>query len=340
MQSPGNIPNSVMILVKGIAEVFTTFNENEFKIDYLRQGDIINHTLFLYQQPALLPIRCVINCEALILTFDKVEMLRTAKTESSLNRELDKILINAERVGFDKLFLDYIKKPRPTNMEQDEMALAKSNENHRRIKNVCIYLLADYRANNKKPLINEILQDVIQKDKEKRKALKLKMMQLMKFDEKKENEEDTEVLAPAQAQEIYDTVNSIEKQVEFQKQLVTSLQKKLWVALDGKESAISLQKLSTRIAKPRPSIRSSKMQIIRKSQDDLMSELESVGKDYAKLAPSNRGATIMVPGKGAPSAQKPTPAPPADSLNGSTAKAAKKPDPKDSKQEAPLAKNN
>jgi CRP-like cAMP-binding protein len=84
-----------MILVKGIAEIFTTFGDSEFKIEYLRQGDIINHTLFLYQQPALLPIRCVINCEALILTYEKITMIRDSKTESSLNRELERILANA-----------------------------------------------------------------------------------------------------------------------------------------------------------------------------------------------------------------------------------------------------
>jgi hypothetical protein len=42
LQSPGSIPNSVMILVKGIAEIYTTFADSEFKIEYLRQGDIIN----------------------------------------------------------------------------------------------------------------------------------------------------------------------------------------------------------------------------------------------------------------------------------------------------------
>jgi len=48
-------------------------------------------------------------------------------------------------------------------------------------------------------------------------------MQLMKFDEKKENEEDIEVLNPNQSQEIYESVLLIEKQVEFQRQLITSL---------------------------------------------------------------------------------------------------------------------
>jgi hypothetical protein len=46
-----------------------------------------------------------------------------------------------------------------------------------------LHILLDYRAKNYKQSINEILQGVIQKDKEKRKADKLKLMELMRFDE-------------------------------------------------------------------------------------------------------------------------------------------------------------
>jgi hypothetical protein len=58
-------------------------------------------------------------------------------------------------------------------------------------------ILADYRTKNKKPSINEILQDVIQKDKEKRKADKQKLMQLMKQDEREERQLDVEIMNPA-----------------------------------------------------------------------------------------------------------------------------------------------
>lgn len=68
-------------------------------------------------------------------------------------------------------------------------------ENDRKIKNVAVYILADYRAKNKKQSINEILQDVIVKDKEKRKAQKMKMMQLMKQDEQDEKKEEVEVVS-------------------------------------------------------------------------------------------------------------------------------------------------
>lgn len=48
LQTPGDLTNMMMIIVKGIAEIYTTFAEDDFKIEYLKQGDILNHTLFLY----------------------------------------------------------------------------------------------------------------------------------------------------------------------------------------------------------------------------------------------------------------------------------------------------
>jgi hypothetical protein len=47
IQSIGVFLNSIMIMVRGIAEMYTTFGDNEFKIEYFGQGDIINYTLFL-----------------------------------------------------------------------------------------------------------------------------------------------------------------------------------------------------------------------------------------------------------------------------------------------------
>lgn len=42
----------MMIMVKGVALLFTTINDEEFKIEYFKEGDVINHTLFLYQRAA------------------------------------------------------------------------------------------------------------------------------------------------------------------------------------------------------------------------------------------------------------------------------------------------
>jgi len=68
---------------------------------------------------------------------------------------------------------------------------------------------------------------VIQKDKEKRKAERIKMMELMSIDTNESNNKDIEILNPQQVSNIRDQVFAIEKQVEFQKALVTSIHKKL-----------------------------------------------------------------------------------------------------------------
>ena len=51
----------------------------------------------------------------------------------------------------------------------------------------------------------------------------MKLMQLMKFNEKSEENLDIEVINSAQAKDFRHTVFTIEKQVEFQKELVYSL---------------------------------------------------------------------------------------------------------------------
>jgi hypothetical protein len=90
-----------------------------------------------------------------------------------------------------------------------------------------MYILLDYRAKNYKQSINEILMGVIQKDKEKRKAERIKMMELMSIDTNESNNKDIEILNPQQVTNIRDQVFAIEKQVEFQKALVASIHKKL-----------------------------------------------------------------------------------------------------------------
>ena len=56
------------------------------------------------------------------------------------------------------------------------------------LKNCSIYLLADYRMKNYKPKINEILLDAIKKKKEQKKAEKLKIMDLLKYEHPSNNE--------------------------------------------------------------------------------------------------------------------------------------------------------
>ena len=83
--------------------------------------------------------------------------MRQRKDESTLNTEIQKVIMKAEQFGYDKLYMDYIRRPILKGDMKDEATVRKLNENHRRLKNASFFLLMDYRAKNKKQTINEIL---------------------------------------------------------------------------------------------------------------------------------------------------------------------------------------
>ncbi len=137
------------------------------------------------------------------------------------------------------------------------------------MKNTSMYILLDYRAKNYKQSINEILMGVIQKDKEKRKAERIKMMELMSIDTNESNNKDIEILNPQQVTNIRDQVFAIEKQVEFQKALVTSIHKKLQNFIGLPEP----QRKKKRV--PLSFIQS-------KGNDEFLEELNKIGGNYSK----------------------------------------------------------
>lgn len=51
IQNPGDIPKNMMLILKGVAEIYISLNDHEFTLEYLRPGDIINHNLFLLGKP-------------------------------------------------------------------------------------------------------------------------------------------------------------------------------------------------------------------------------------------------------------------------------------------------
>lgn len=67
VQKPGEVISHMTIIIKGLVEIHTAIGDHEFKFEYLRYGDILNHTLFMYQHPAYLSIKTVVQTECLIL---------------------------------------------------------------------------------------------------------------------------------------------------------------------------------------------------------------------------------------------------------------------------------
>lgn len=211
LQSPGDIPSNLMVMVKGVAVLFTVINEEEFKLEYFKEGDVINHTLFLYQRPALLHMKCVTDCDILLLPYERVAYLREAHPESSLSRAVADVLAEGERQGFEHLYLDYIRKPLLRINGQQLPVVERRLENSRRLKNLGVRYLAGYRAKNQKPSIKDLLREAITKDKEKRKAMKLKLMQLMKNDEQEGDQAEPQVMTTTQTKDVHNSVAYVER---------------------------------------------------------------------------------------------------------------------------------
>ena len=63
-------------MLKGIVEIFTVVGDNDVRIEYLRQGDILNPHQFILRNTARVPIRCVTDVETLQLDIDVINNIR------------------------------------------------------------------------------------------------------------------------------------------------------------------------------------------------------------------------------------------------------------------------
>jgi len=61
---------SLMLINKGVVDVYTTLEGNEFVLDRLYPGSVINHRAFIMEDLMSVNLRCHENCLILEQTFD------------------------------------------------------------------------------------------------------------------------------------------------------------------------------------------------------------------------------------------------------------------------------
>jgi CRP-like cAMP-binding protein len=194
----GETIDNITFIIKGLVSIYTTVGANEFKLEYLRQSDIINHTLFTYQQPAFLSMKAITHCECLKLSFSKVKTLMNQRLDSSLSKAVNDIIDHGKRVGFNKLHLDYIRTVSTPSAETPV-----SLENHRRMKNLGVMILSCYRAEHQRPSISQIMQDVVAREKRRRKLNKTRLVQFInRHHHIQQEEQEEEVVTTQQLLEI------------------------------------------------------------------------------------------------------------------------------------------
>ncbi|CDW71155.1 UNKNOWN [Stylonychia lemnae] len=179
IQAQGEIPQNLTIISRGVAQVFTTIKTEEFPIEYLCHGSIINQNMFLLQQPVQMPIKCITQVMVLNFSYEKLKIIRDKNSESNLNKELDILIKFYRKEGIEKIYLDYIT-PTPFNLQVDDIKYPRRQELTRQLKNAAIQVLMNYRKKNHKVNFNDMLKDIIKKIKEKKRTEKQKASLLAK----------------------------------------------------------------------------------------------------------------------------------------------------------------
>ncbi|CDW81607.1 UNKNOWN [Stylonychia lemnae] len=215
IQAQGEIPENLTIISRGVAQVFTTIKSEEFPLEYLCHGSIINQNMFLLQQPVQMPIKCITSVMVLNFSFEKLKIIRDKNSESNLNKELDILTKFYQKEGIEKIYLDYIS-PTPFNLQVDDIKYARRQELTRQLKNAAIQVLMNYRKKNHKVNFNDMLKDIIKKIKEQKRTEKQKASLLAKRISAGEGTE-LPAITGDQACEIHTFLNQMEKAVEFQK---------------------------------------------------------------------------------------------------------------------------
>ena len=68
--------NSVLFIEYGIIALFTTFEGNEFEIERLNRGSVINHNAFFMQDQMYVDIKALTEVKILELTITKMNEIR------------------------------------------------------------------------------------------------------------------------------------------------------------------------------------------------------------------------------------------------------------------------
>lgn len=145
--------NSVFFIENGVVETYTTFEGNEFVLEQLYRGSVINHQAFFMQDCMYVDVRCQKDVKVLELTFDKLEDIKKRYAKHGFNKKVlsfhQKILRQEKKYP-----LDYIMQVPSTVSTLDDAQERREN----RFKNVVMRIVIDIRDRKKKPKLSDFLK--------------------------------------------------------------------------------------------------------------------------------------------------------------------------------------
>ena len=79
-----------MIISDGILEVLTTFESNDFIMDKLGRGTVLNHRNFFKKETIEVTYRCANDCTIYSLDAESLEEIMLAYSKRGFARKVDK----------------------------------------------------------------------------------------------------------------------------------------------------------------------------------------------------------------------------------------------------------
>ncbi len=149
--------DKMFLVIQGTVDIFHTAEGEEFVIDYLKRGAIINHRSFLLDDQIDTNARCATTVTVFYIEYEALNEIRKRSTE------LDSAIqtIENEITGTDNsIAIDYI-----MNLEEQKLRNNERNfkeETHRneltvKLKNVVMLHWLQVKEARKKPTMKEIL---------------------------------------------------------------------------------------------------------------------------------------------------------------------------------------
>ena len=181
LQEPGEDATCLYFLQDGVIEIFTTFEGNEFILEKLFRGSIVNYRTFFMEQEGTVWYRFGRSSICFTLTIDKMNEL--CGKHKMLNKKF--MAFKKKTYVQSKPFpLDYIMElPRHLREEiKDREYFDKALRLENTLKNVTIRRIVEIRIHKAKPSLKDMIDTYLKKKAEKderaRKRIKAQVLEI------------------------------------------------------------------------------------------------------------------------------------------------------------------
>lgn len=150
------VAGSMFFVVSGVVESYTTMEGNEFVLDRLHSGSVINHRSFFLEDINSISYRAKENCQLLELTLQTIYQIM--EEDDKFKKDMlifqDVILQKNKKYPLDYIVsIPEIQKDRRISSDTHEQILKRRNT----LKNVVFRRLLEIREINKKPKLGQLL---------------------------------------------------------------------------------------------------------------------------------------------------------------------------------------